>query len=306
MAATSTSNTSQTTSTAKGLADEILKARLQADGVNNKTSSGSSSTEEESEEDKKKREAAWKTMKYTFIAFGVTFSALGVWVLVESGSPPTDPDGEAIEDEFSHLPIVQQYLTRCWSTLKTYNKMIREPSREKLLPDPLTEPYYQPPYTLVLEMTDILVHPDWTYQTGWRFKKRPGVDFFLSQVGPPLFEVVIYTAEQGFIIMVDWNQQSVKEHCRNALLLPRWKGNDDDQTLVELAVFLRTIASSEVEDVREVLDFYHQFDDPMEAFKQNLQKIQEQQAQLQKQKQDESKLAQKPSSWSPSFLRSKT
>jgi mitochondrial import inner membrane translocase subunit TIM50 len=117
--------------------------------------------------------------------------------------------------------------------------MIQEPSRDKLLPDPLTEPYYQPPYTLVLEMTDVLVHPDWTvclyfallcnqnkiiffskfnfvlyfqYQTGWRFKKRPGVDFFLTQVGPPMFEVVIYTAEQGFvsalsILLLDSNKQ---------------------------------------------------------------------------------------------------
>jgi hypothetical protein len=41
-------------------------------------------------------------------------------------------------------------------------QMIREPSREKLLPDPLTYPYIQPPYTLVLELTDVLVHPDWT------------------------------------------------------------------------------------------------------------------------------------------------
>lgn len=40
--------------------------------------------------------------------------------------------------------------------------MIRDPSRDKLLPDPLKEPYYQPPYTLVLEMTGVLVHPDWT------------------------------------------------------------------------------------------------------------------------------------------------
>ena len=40
--------------------------------------------------------------------------------------------------------------------------MIQEPSSDKLLPDPLKEPYYQPPYTLVLEMTGVLVHPDWT------------------------------------------------------------------------------------------------------------------------------------------------
>lgn len=37
------------------------------------------------------------------------------------------------------------------------------------------------------------------YNTGWRFKKRPGVDQFLEQVGPPLFEVVVYTAEQGMV-----------------------------------------------------------------------------------------------------------
>jgi len=35
--------------------------------------------------------------------------------------------------------------------------------------------------------------------TGWRFKKRPGLDYFLQQCGPPLFEVVIYTHEQGFV-----------------------------------------------------------------------------------------------------------
>lgn len=35
--------------------------------------------------------------------------------------------------------------------------------------------------------------------TGWRFKKRPAVEFFLQQIGPPLFEVVIYTHEQGFV-----------------------------------------------------------------------------------------------------------
>ena len=40
--------------------------------------------------------------------------------------------------------------------------MIQDPSSEKLLPDVLKEPWYQPPYTLVIEMTGILVHPDWT------------------------------------------------------------------------------------------------------------------------------------------------
>jgi hypothetical protein len=55
-------------------------------------------------------------------------------------------------------------------------QMIKDPSRDKLLPDPLKEPYYQPPYTLVLEMTGVLVHPDWTvskYQS-----RRNNLQFF--------------------------------------------------------------------------------------------------------------------------------
>ena len=37
-----------------------------------------------------------------------------------------------------------------------------EPAREKLLPEPLQYPYIQPPYTLVMEMKGVLVHPNWT------------------------------------------------------------------------------------------------------------------------------------------------
>ena len=39
--------------------------------------------------------------------------------------------------------------------------MIQDPSHAKLLPDPTDIPMYHK-YTLVLEMTDVLVHPDWT------------------------------------------------------------------------------------------------------------------------------------------------
>ena len=36
-------------------------------------------------------------------------------------------------------------------------------------------------------------------KSGWRFRKRPGLDLFLNQLGPPLFEIVIYTHEVGFV-----------------------------------------------------------------------------------------------------------
>lgn len=43
------------------------------------------------------------------------------------------------------------------------------------------------------------MHPDWTYATGWRFKKRPGVDYFLQELGR-IFEIVVYTADHGLTV----------------------------------------------------------------------------------------------------------
>uniref|UniRef100_A0A8U8C2N5 Mitochondrial import inner membrane translocase subunit TIM50 n=1 Tax=Geospiza parvula TaxID=87175 RepID=A0A8U8C2N5_GEOPR len=74
--------------------------------------------------------------------------------------------------------------------------MIIEPTSPKLLPDPLREPYYQPPYTLVIELTGVLLHPEWSLVTGWRFKKRPGIEHLLQQLAP-LYEIVVFTSETG-------------------------------------------------------------------------------------------------------------
>lgn len=136
---------------------------------------------------------------YSFAIFGGGGVACGLWGIYEFGKPEVDSDGQPIEDEFSNKPLAQQYLQRMWKSLHYYQKMIQEPSREKLLPDPLKHPYIQPRYTLVLEMKDVLVHPDWTYQTGWRFKKRPGVDYFLQECAKH-FEIVVFTAEQGMTV----------------------------------------------------------------------------------------------------------
>lgn len=136
---------------------------------------------------------------YRFVVFGVSATTLCGWIIYDLGSPEKDENGVEIEDEFSKMSVVPQYFKRMWRSMTYYQKMIQEPSREKLLPDPLKYPYVQPPYTLVLEMKDVLVHPDWTYQTGWRFKKRPGVDHFLEQLARN-FEIVVYTADQGMTV----------------------------------------------------------------------------------------------------------
>ncbi|KAK1785936.1 hypothetical protein P4O66_017686 [Electrophorus voltai] len=101
-----------------------------------------------------------------------------------------------IPDEFDNdVPVIQQ-LKRAFKYFKDYRQMIIEPTSPKLLPDPLKEPYYQPPYTLVLELTDVLLHPEWSLATGWRFKKRPGIDYLFQQLAP-LYEIVIFTSETG-------------------------------------------------------------------------------------------------------------
>ncbi|XP_055602087.1 mitochondrial import inner membrane translocase subunit TIM50-C-like [Uranotaenia lowii] len=297
----------------------------------------------EEEEDKKEKESSWKRMKLGFVVFGASMTALSVYIVYIFGAPDRDHEGNIIEDEFIHLPTFQQYFKRLWKSMTYYQKMIQEPSREKLLPDPLKYPYIQPPYTLVLEMKDVLVHPDWTYQTGWRFKKRPGIDKFLESLARH-FEIVIFTADQGMtvfpildaldphgyimyrlvrdathfvdghhvknldnlnrdlnkVIVVDWDPNSTKLHPENTLNIPRWSGNDDDTTLFDLMSFLMTIASSEVEDVREVMTYYKQFENPLAKFRENQRLLAEQMAE----KEQEEKHKAKPAvqKWRPSFL----
>ncbi|XP_055843455.1 mitochondrial import inner membrane translocase subunit TIM50-C-like [Episyrphus balteatus] len=298
----------------------------------------------EEEEEAKENEKAWKQMKFGFAAFGASAIAMGVWGVYEFGKPEIDMEGNVIEDEFSKEPAVQQYLKRMWKSMNYYQKMIQEPSRDKLLPDPLKYPYIQPPYTLVLEMKDVLVHPDWTYQTGWRFKKRPGVDHFLEQCAKH-FEIVVFTAEQGMtvfpildaldpngyimyrlvrdathfvdghhvknlenlnrdlkkVIVVDWDANSTKLHPENTFNIGRWLGNDDDASLFDLINFLKTLATAEVDDVREVLNYYKQFDDPLQKFRENQRILLEQMEQQEREEKNKTKPI--VSKWTPSFMR---
>uniref|UniRef100_T1P7Q9 Mitochondrial import inner membrane translocase subunit TIM50 n=1 Tax=Musca domestica TaxID=7370 RepID=T1P7Q9_MUSDO len=295
------------------------------------------------EEEAKENEKAFKRMKVGFAVFAGAGGALLVWSIYEFGKPEVDADGNVIEDEFIKLPAVEQYLKRMWKSMHYYQKMIQEPSREKLLPDPLKPPYIQPPYTLVLEMKDVLVHPDWTYQTGWRFKKRPGVDVFLQECAKH-FEIVVFTAEQGMtvfpildaldpngyimyrlvrdathfidghhvknldnlnrdlrkVIVVDWDPNSTKMHPDNTFNIARWMGNDDDSQLFDLISFLKTIATTDVEDVRDVLHYYRQFDDPIMKFRENQQKLMEQMQERERMEQAKSKPIVK--NWSRNFL----
>ncbi|CAG5124574.1 unnamed protein product [Candidula unifasciata] len=284
----------------------------------------------------KQKDSWWRgknSWRLGLIFIGGVLTAWGVGLVSIWGAPQLDPDGKEIQDEFSEMPSVLAYLRRTWKEMNIFKQKIQDPSREKLLPDPLKYPYIQPPYTLVIELTGVLIHPDWTYNTGWRFKKRPGIDYFLQQIGPPLYEVVIYSSESGLtadplvnhldpqgyimyrlyrdatrymdghhvkdlsclnrdmskIIMLDCNPESVKLQPQNSLVLKRWTGDDNDRTLIDLAHFLKTIAASGVDDIRAVIEYYSQFDDPLSAFKENQRKLQEEEETRAKLAQEESK-----------------
>lgn len=223
-------------------------------------------------------------------------------------------------DEFSKLPKGISHLARGWKQFREdMRETFAEPSQPVLLPPPIGASYGHTPYTLVLELTGVLVKPEWTYKTGWRFKKRPYIDYFLKQCGPPLFELVIYTQEQGStafpmidtldpqgnisyrlfkdstkyikgthvkelnqlgrdmrrVIHLDWNEEACQTSPQNCFILQKWDGDSNDKILVELSDFIKEIANLGVEDVRPVLKYYSQFDDPMAKFKDNQRKAEE-------------------------------
>ena len=107
------------------------------------------------------------------------------------------------------------------------------------------------------------------------------------------------------VIMVDCVPETVQLNPRNALIIPKWEGNDDDRTLIDLAIMLRAIATANLEDVREVLDHYRQYEDPVAAFREIQRVNQEQQAEIEKQQRQKGPYSSGGSSWTPSFLGSR-
>ena len=286
-----------------GLTDQIMAAEMAKKEQDEK---------EEKEGGQKKTKEMPRWQKYTYLFFGITFTGSIVLNCVLYSMPDRDAQGNDIEDEFSSLPFPSQHYRRLKNKIFTTKKAIEEPFSDKLLPDPLEYPMLQPKYTVVLEITGTLVKSDWTHKHGWRFQKRPGLDIFLSQIGYPNFEVVIWTVENGMtfyniingmdpngqyimyrlfrdatrfknghhvkelgclnrdlkkVIVIDWNKDSTQDNPDNALTLPKWNGDMSDRSLFGLAQFLHEIKDSDVDDVRDVLQYYRQFDDPIEAFR---------------------------------------
>lgn len=72
-----------------------------------------------------------------------------------------------------------------------------KPAFTKLLPDPLPPPH-QRPYTLLVDIEDLLVHSTWDRTNGWRTAKRPGVDYFLAYLSQ-FYEIVVFSSQPVYV-----------------------------------------------------------------------------------------------------------
>ncbi|KAI8384485.1 HAD-like domain-containing protein [Radiomyces spectabilis] len=141
--------------------------------------------------DKKPAKAAgeksnqWKS--FALGAGAVTGGALGG--LFYFGRPFDD----GREDKYANENPLSAAYSRCIDRYNEFQQKMNEPMWDKLLPDPLPEPYRRP-YTLVINLDETLIYSTWDKEHGWRHAKRPGVDYFLSYLSQ-FYEIIIFTSQ---------------------------------------------------------------------------------------------------------------
>ena len=116
----------------------------------------------------------------------------GIWI----GNTARPFEGDEIK-RFSGEPGADSALGRLQLRLKAMWTDLNAPVWEKLLPDVLPFPYSRP-YTLVVDLDDLLVHSNWTRENGWRTAKRPGLDYFLGYLSQ-MYEIVIFTTQPYYV-----------------------------------------------------------------------------------------------------------
>ncbi|KAE8254884.1 hypothetical protein A4X13_0g3245 [Tilletia indica] len=118
-------------------------------------------------------------------------------------------------------PLADSWLGRIRLRTFSIQSELSSPVSDMLLPP--QDPRIQRPYTLVVELDDLLVHSDWDRQRGWKIAKRPGLDYFLGYLST-FFEIIVFTSSPQFgsepiVQKLDQDgryifQRLYKEHCR--------------------------------------------------------------------------------------------
>ena len=132
----------------------------------------------------KKKEFYSRVFWYSFLAANLGF--LGY--MARDYDPNEEPE-LYVEEENGYTPGL--IFKRLRKRLLGVSDVFSEPAFTDLLP-PRTPGQYAPPYTLVLELDDFLIHSDWDYKKGWKTAKRPGLDYFLGYLSQ-YYEIVIFS-----------------------------------------------------------------------------------------------------------------
>ncbi|EJT97002.1 HAD-like protein [Dacryopinax primogenitus] len=89
--------------------------------------------------------------------------------------------------------VKDAWWARIWRRGGEAMDYFNRPQWKELLPPPLPFPHGRP-YTLVIDIDDLLVASTWDRQHGWRTAKRPGVDYFLAYMSQ-FYEIVVFTTQ---------------------------------------------------------------------------------------------------------------
>lgn len=116
---------------------------------------------------------------------------VGLGYALYSYGKPWQNDME--RERFGSQPGADGFSGRIKLRMGAVYEDLNKPVFEQLLPDPLPFPYGRP-YTMVVDLDDLLVHSEWSREYGWRTAKRPGLDYFLGYLSQ-FYEIVLFTTQ---------------------------------------------------------------------------------------------------------------
>ncbi|WFD07504.1 mitochondrial inner membrane protein required for protein import [Malassezia vespertilionis] len=93
---------------------------------------------------------------------------------------------------------INSFIGRLMLRIQAMRETVDKPVWDKLLPDPLPFPYSRP-YTLVVDLDQLLVASSWDTANGWRTAKRPGLDYFLGYLSQ-WYEIVLFTSQPFYAV----------------------------------------------------------------------------------------------------------
>ncbi|KAF8419879.1 putative mitochondrial translocase complex component [Tirmania nivea] len=140
-----------------------------------------------------------KREKFARLSFTIFFLMLGAGALYLSRDWDTEEEAKKHAEDAPSGYTPGLMFKRIRARINDITTYYEEPVFEKLLPDPLPAEY-QPPYTLVLGLEDLLIHTEWDKTHGWRSAKRPGLDYFLGYLSM-YYELVVFSDSPSHLVI---------------------------------------------------------------------------------------------------------